>query len=210
MQDKKPCIFCVRDHLLNNEQAKLIKILGYSKGYMFCRKIKSKGENKKGIFVTDNINFKPIDVTSFRMEGDIELTAVDIDDSNLKVMTVYSRPLIGNFTFIRKFHNDLKKLSCKKDKVILVCGDFNVILNETLDCHQRRMKTDFLKLIQQFNLECTVKENTRVTERTSTVIDNIFIDVNRVKAKTKVFETGLSDHKAQEIVLKHFVIKPKK
>jgi len=31
------------------------------------------------------------------MEGDIELTAVEIDDSNLNVMTVY-RPPSGNFT----------------------------------------------------------------------------------------------------------------
>ena len=57
---------------------------------------------------------------------------------------------------------------------------------------------------------CTVKEDTRVTERTSTLIDNILIDVNRVKEKTTVFETGLSDHKAQEIVFKEFYIKTKK
>ena len=48
------------------------------------------------------------------------------------------------------------------------------------------MKTDFLKLIKQFNLECTVKEDTRVTERTSTLIDNILIDLNRVKTRTQV------------------------
>ena len=82
-------------------------------------------------------------------------------------------------------------------------------LNETLYCHQKRLKTDFLKLIKQFNLECTVKEDTRVTERSST-LDNILIDVNRVKAKTKLFETGLSDYKAQEIVFKEFYIKTKK
>jgi len=104
----------------------------------------------------------------------------------------------------------LKKLSTNEDKVILVCGDFNVNLNETLDSHQKRLKTDFLKLIKQFNLECTVKEDTRVTERTSTLIDNILIDVNRVKAKTEVFETGVSVHKAQEIVFKEFYIKTKK
>jgi len=50
----------------------------------------------------------------------------------------------------------------------------------------------------------------RVTKRSSTLIDNILIDVNRVKAKTTVFETGLSDHKAQEIVFKEFYIKTKK
>ena len=208
MQDKKPSIFCVTEHHLNNDQAKLIKIPGYSVGNMFCRKTKNKGG--AGIFIKDNIHFKPIDVTSFCMEGDIELTAVEIDDSNLNVMTVY-RPPSGNFsTFTRYFHDALKKLSTKEDKVILVCGDFNVNLNETLDCHQKRLKTDFLKLIKQFNLECTVKEDTRVTERSSTLIDNILIDVNRVKAKTKVFETGLSDHKAQEIVFKEFYIKTKK
>ena len=102
----------------------------------------------------------------------------------------------------------MKKLSTNEDKEILVCGDFNVNLNETLHCYQKRLKIDFFKLVKQFNLVCTVKEDTRVTERTSTLIDNILIDVNRVKAK--VFETGLSDHKAQEIVFKEFYIKTKK
>jgi len=59
-------------------------------------------------------------------------------------------------------------------------------------------------------LNRTVKEDTRVTERTSTLIDNILLNVNRVKAKIKVFETGLSDHKAQEIVFKEFYVKTKK
>jgi len=104
----------------------------------------------------------------------------------------------------------LKKLSTNEDKEILLCGDFNVNLNETLHCYQKRLKIDFFKLVKQFNLVCTVKEDTRVTERTSTLIDNILIDVNRVKAKTKVFETGLSDHKAQEIDFKEFHIKTKK
>jgi len=92
MQDKK--------HHLNNEQAKLIKILGYSVGNMFCRMTKNRGG--AGILIKDNIHLKSIDVTSFCMEGDVELTAVEIDDSNLRVMTVY-RPPRGNFTtFIKK------------------------------------------------------------------------------------------------------------
>ena len=76
MQDKKPSIFCVTEHHFNNEQAKLIKILGCSVGNMFCRKTKNKGG--AGILIKDNIHFKPIDVTSFCMGGDIELTAVEI------------------------------------------------------------------------------------------------------------------------------------
>jgi len=59
-------------------------------------------------------------------------------------------------------------------------------------------------------LDCTVKEVTRVTEKTSTLIGKILIDVNRVKAKKKVFETDLSEHKAQEIVFKEFYVKTKK
>ena len=54
----------------------------------------------------------------------------------------------------------VKKLSTKEDKVIPVCGGFDVNLNETFECHQKRLKTDFLKLIKQFNLECAVKEDT--------------------------------------------------
>ena len=76
--------------------------------------------------------------------------------------------------------------------------------------HQRRMKTDFSKLTKQFRLECTVKEDTRVTERTSTLIDNILTDLDGVKTRTKVFETGLSDQKAQEIVFEDYCIKTKK
>jgi len=38
----------------------------YSVGNMFCRKIKSKGG--AGIFIKDNINYKPFDMTWFCME----------------------------------------------------------------------------------------------------------------------------------------------
>ena len=132
-QDKKPSIFCVTEHHLNNEQAKLLKIQGYSVGNMFCTKTKSKGG--AGIFIKDNINFKPLDMTRFCMEGDIELTAVEIDNYNLYVMTVY-RPPSGNITtFLKTFHDASKELSTKNNKVVLVCGDFNINLNENLDCH---------------------------------------------------------------------------
>jgi len=123
--------FSVTEHHLNNEQAKLIKIQGYSVGNMFCRKIKSKGG--AGIFIKDNINFNRLDMTRFCMEGDIELTAVEIDNYNLYVMTVY-RPPSGNFTaFLKTFHDALEELCTKNNKVVLVCGDFNINLNENLD-----------------------------------------------------------------------------
>jgi hypothetical protein len=80
-----------------------------------------------------------------------------------------------------------------------VCGDFNVnFLNESV------YKTQLLLLLQSFNLFNTVHFPTRITDNSSSLIDNIFIDnIRRNSFDVFPVTNGLSDHDAQCLVLKN-------
>jgi len=85
--ETKASIFCVTEHHLNDEQAKLIKLQGYNLGSIFCREARSK--EGTSIFIKENIKFRPLDNTKFSVEGEIEITAVELEHLNVNVMTVY-------------------------------------------------------------------------------------------------------------------------
>ena len=60
-------------------------------------------------------------------------------------------------------------------------------------------------LLTTYNLVSTVKFPTRITNQSSTTIDNFFIDPSR-KHSIKPIANGISDHDAQIIVLENVLM----
>src|SRR5699024_9844759 len=81
------------------------------------------------------------------------------------------------------------QVMCRHRKII-VLGDFNINFNsdsnECIIC-----KNVFLS----FNLVDIVNENTRVTSKSETRIDNVFTNVNVNSVNTHIFKPHFSDHK---------------
>jgi hypothetical protein len=91
------------------------------------------------------------------------------------------------------------KLLFKPKNKFIICGDFNVNFLE-----ESRRKMQLALLLQSYNTFYTVQFPTRITENTSSAIDNIFTD----RARINLFEVisisnGLSDHDAQCLVIKN-------
>jgi len=75
---------------------------------------------------------------------------------------------------------------------------FGYININYLHCHNRRQQLD--TLLASYNLKSTVDFPTRITNGSSTVIDNIFIDLSR-NCTINPLINGLSDHDVQLLKL---------
>jgi hypothetical protein len=147
-----------------------------------------------------NTTFSVINLDRCCIDQDIEICAIQLDVffSKLCILTV-CRSLLGNFNnFVVQLDSILCTLYDTKTDFVL-CGNFN---------------TDFLKdtdgvtqlnaLLATYNLTNIVMFPTRITEETSTAIDNIFLDINEYDTyKIQPFHNGLSDHEARLLTVCH-------
>jgi hypothetical protein len=119
-------------------------------------------------------------------------------------MYIYRSPT-GNFKY---FLNQLEVILNKIYKIgtyIIICGDFNIDHLEANDRHNKLQS-----LLASFNLS-TVTFPTRITNNTSSLIDNIYSDVSSCNYKVFPLINGLSDHDAQIIeILNSYYVNPKK
>ncbi|PNF43669.1 hypothetical protein B7P43_G15203, partial [Cryptotermes secundus] len=112
------------------------------------------------------------------------------------IISVYRSPSGNLSTFLSSIELILHKL-CKNNNKVIICGDFNVNFSE--DCP---MKRQLEVLFGTFNLRSTVTFPTRIGCGTSTLIDNIFINVHQYEGyETIPMSNGLSDHEGQLLIL---------
>jgi len=141
LQESKPDVFCITEHHLNKEQAKLIKLPGFVFADKFCREEKTKGGT--GIFIRDDLDFKLINLAKYSKEGEFELAGIYIENGDVRVLTVY-RPPKGKFdAFISTFNLVLEKICSDNSKLNLICGDFNVNLSESVPTFKKNKNLSF-------------------------------------------------------------------
>jgi hypothetical protein len=127
-------------------------------------------------------------------EQDIEVCALNLEliPSNIKIMTIYRAPS-GNFEiFLNKLDTILSTLY-KTDLKLVICGDINI--NYLVDSERKRQLD---AMLLSYNLFAIIDVPTRSQFKTSTTIDNIFIDTYKFTNYTvHPLHNGLSDHDAQ-------------
>jgi len=150
------------------------------------------------IFVHNTIIYSTINLNKFCNDHDLEACAIQliILPNIYNILCIY-RPPTGNFTtFLMHLEAILTQLHTNASNLI-VCGDINV--NYLQDF---RNKSLLNSLLASFNLHSAVNFPTRISNISSTTIDNIFIDKNKNKDYSIIpISNGLSDHDAQIIQL---------
>lgn len=132
----------------------------------------------------------------FNKDKDFEICALKIPLSAtcLLLLCVYRSPS-GDFSyFLEQLESVLNKLY-KISTNIILCGDFNV---NFFDLTPRVSSLELLLIC--FGLVGTVKFHTRSIQDSHSVIDNIFLDMNRFSSITYRIINGISDHDAQIVV----------
>ena len=113
-----------------------------------------------------------------------------INDKQMTVFVVvlYRPPNTDVKEFINHFSNLLKKLPTNKP--VYIMGDFNIDL---LKKDVLNINTDFSNIMYSYNYYPLITTPTRITQFTSTLIDNIFCN-SLMDHISSVINTDISDH----------------
>ena len=195
LENNSSCkLLCITEHWKSPEELKMLAIKNFNMVNAFCR-----GHGEHGgsaIYVHKSVKCKPRNkLNQLSIKNSFECAAVEctFGKDQLLVMSVY-RPPLGSIDI---FFNCLEKVLLDvfvENKKIVMTGDFNIEMIKN-----NENKTNLLSLMSSFNIVSTVFENTRITSRTASCIDNIFVNCEYVN--TLVLNTFISDHTAQKLVL---------
>jgi hypothetical protein len=196
-----PQIICLTEHHLSNLEADNISISRYILGAFYCRpRHKFGGVN---ILVHESLIYSNIDVNRYCHDYDLETCALKVNIRSVVYCIVYIyRPPAGDLSnFLTRLDSLLVYLHLPSINLI-VCGDINI---NYLQSSSSRNQLDSLMAL--YNLYGIVNFPTRITDSTSTAIDNFFIDKGKnVNYSISPIYNGLSDHDAQLLVLNEVTI----
>jgi len=191
-----PHILCLTEHHLRDHEINSTCIKYYNLGAKYCRKSRKYGG--VSIFVHEGLLFSTVELNGFCRDQDLEVCAVKLHISSFVfcILCVY-RPPTGNFScFLSSLGSILNQLYTNSINII-ICGDINI---NYLDNTNSKLQLDSLLL--SYDWYSTADFQTRISNCSSTAVDNIFIGKFKDTNFTiKPLPSGLSDHDAQILIL---------
>ena len=190
--NNKYSVIAITEHWLVEHKVPMVQIPKYVVGSCFVRKTNIHGG--RCLLVRNNILFDElVELKTKSKEFIIECSAIKIPKSNIIIINVYRSPSGDINEFMDTLEDILTDTFSKYTKYnIILCGDFNIDLLKNNEIVQ-----NFICLLKTYNLQPTIDDPTRVTDRSSTLIDNIFVNFDLFESK--VVTTALSDHHGQEV-----------
>jgi len=142
----------------------------YNLEAFYCRKSWKHGG--VSIFVHDTLTYTNIDLSRYCDDFDLEACALKIKISNtaFHILCIY-RPPTSNFLNFQCLLESILTQLYSNTTNLIICGDINIDYLKTSN-----YKTQLDYLLASYNLSTAVDFPTRITDNTSTAIDNIFID----------------------------------
>lgn len=187
-------ILCISEHWKSESQLKQLGITNFKLTSMFCR-----DEGKHGgtaVFVEKSASAKTRKkLNNLSVSGVFECAAAEVRISRTKIIIVVAiyRPPSGN---VKVFFDKLELLLqtiFNEGKSIFLAGDFNIEMVQ-----ENQMRSEFVAILNTFNLYLCVLENTRITATSKSCIDNILTNSDLIEAS--VIENWASDHMAQRVL----------
>lgn len=192
LNSNKDCHFlCVTEHWKSSLQLESYRLLGYELISSYCR---NEGEHGgSAVYAKSGMQGRPRnDLTDSSVYKTIECAAAEFKLFNMKiiVLCIY-RPDTVSDIFLHKLEEILLKIIQEKC-LIFIAGDFNIDIKK-----EDKLSSDFLLLLNSYNLYPTVLEYTRITSETRSCIDNIY--TNTEQFTSRIIHTHISDHTAQKV-----------
>ena len=130
------------------------------------------------------------------------------NDISIITISIYRPPNTDLNKFNTNLLNLLEKLNefdKKKQKKIFLAGDLNIDL---LKHEQHPTTDDFLNTLMSFGYLPTISRPTRVTDYSSTLIDNIFTNSSESVSSAHIVYSDISDHLPITVNLNFNQVKP--
>jgi hypothetical protein len=184
---KTPIILALTETWMHNDDCSFINIPNYT--FISSPRIIGQGGGV-GIFINDCINYK----TKIRSSdckvtnsSNIDYILLELPDLKIGLCCLYCPPKSKLHEII--FILDYIKTCCKNLNLIVV-GDFNINLLDK----KNDIPLEFINNLHTLGLHLVITLPTRVTNSTSTLIDNIMCDYSMLPTKASVGKTDISDH----------------
>ena len=181
----------------NKEISSKIDIPGYK--YEFTETESEKGGTL--LYISEELKYKNRKDLNMYQAKTLESSFIEIENKNKKniiVGCIYKHPTMEITEFISDFMEPcLKKLSFEKKELVLL-GDYNINL---LNCDSDKNSGDFLELMLSFSFLPRIIKPTRITSRSKTLIDNIFINEHYSNIVAGNITTDISDHLTQFVAI---------
>ena len=158
------------------------------------------------IYVKDDLN---VLLRSDLSENTMSYEAVWIEliqkNKNIICGCIYRHPNSDFIQFSEYFEKTLSKVT-KENKECYISGDFNV---DILNYNQNKISTDFLNSISSAGFLPSILEPTRLTDNSSTLIDNIFTNNIKQSSISGNILISFADHLTQFISVHKTIVKSK-
>lgn len=191
---------CITEHWLLDNECEYINIEGFSLASAYCRKKHVHGGSM--IFCSKNVNYKASQaLNALSLDKHCELSVIETKDGILKhfLICLYRSPSGDSKIFIATMTKLLDQITNKQVN-ITICGDFNIDFNSP-----GPLSKETLDLFHSYGLSRTINDATRVTNTSSSCIDNIFTNIVNISSIENV-DLNIADHHAQIIAWN--VLKP--
>lgn len=185
-------IVAMSETWFTGENVDSYKIDGYTHEYRIR-------QNKRGggvsLFIRDNLNYRVRDdlgvICAAHETLWIEIESEKAEERNTIVGVVYRIPDNDCDDFNNYMTATIDKIK-KEGKKAFYLGDFNINL---LKHAEHRKTAEFIDINFEGNFLPMINKPTRVTEKTASLIDNIFMnDFNNRKLVNGIFPYKISDH----------------
>ena len=152
-----------------------------------------------GLFMVVNLNaFERTDLSI--TDDEFETVWVEINNTkakNILCCCAYRHPSFNPVRFKEHFESILSQLT-RENKNIFIMGDFNINL---LTCENHPESNDFILMLNLFFLLPYILQPTRITERSATLLDNIFANTYSMNAISGNLVSKISDHLPQLLII---------
>lgn len=204
---KTPKILCFTEHWCSKNELRCLRIQGYElvASYSRC-------EGMRGgccVLAASGLMCMEYDLKQYCINYDIECACALDEVNKILILCVYRSPagcVDKFFEQLNKIIDNIDKKFAKHKKII--CGDFNICL-----MRDNQRSKSFRDILLQHNFTQKITVPTRITARSKSLIDNIFVnfDFNN-ELQCVVVNTALSDHQGQaiELDLEHAPVVDKK
>ena len=123
------------------------------------------------------------------------------DKRNILLVSGYRPPNTNVRKFLIEYKNLIKQLNKEKDHELVIGIDHNLDL---LKAHQHPQTNEFLEVNLKRNLLPTISKPTRITIKSATLIDNIFLSTRLQNTmESTIIMNDMSDHLPCMVVIKN-------
>ena len=173
-------------------------------GYNFCFNFTESTHGGTGFFTSEKLNYKVRNDLNMCQPGNLESTFIELIlpfKRNLVLGCVYKHPRMKINEFNENFLDPVLEKRDKERKTCLLMGDFNINL---LNIESDKLVSNFYDLMASRYFAPSILQPTRITEKSKTLIDNMFMNSLEYDTFSGNLTTLISDHLPQFLILKNF------